>query len=164
MAWHSADHIAPKEGSFEPVRAYDYTVMFSKLKDIDLHVRTANLPTITNEPIEIPYMNETRKVAGKIAIEAGELTVGDFVDPDTAKLIEEWRGLVSDVKMGYVYNATTYKDDGELYLYQGNGTLIRTWKLIGCWPSNVNFGSLDYSSSDQVQITMTIQYDKAYML
>lgn len=164
MAWQNADRIAPKEGGYEPQKQFAFSVSFTNLdSSVELAVQSANLPVITNEPIEVPFMNETRRVAGKIMVEAGELTIRDYVDPDIAAKVEDWRGMVSDVKAGKIFYASAYKCDGTLQCYDGEGGVTKQWRLVGCWPSNVNFGQLDYSTSDQVQITMTVQYDKAYM-
>lgn len=43
----------------------------------------------------------------------------------------------------------------------GNGEAVETWKLHNPWVSKIEYGSLDYTSEDLVEITMTIVYDHA---
>ena len=38
---------------------------------------------------------------------------------------------------------------------------LERWTLINPWIKSVNFGSLDYSSEDMVEISLTLQYDYA---
>ena len=35
------------------------------------------------------------------------------------------------------------------------------WELAGCYLSNVQYGDLNYGTSDMVQVTMQIRYDNA---
>lgn len=164
MAWVSADHIAPRGGSYEPARQFDFMVEFGMLPGIEFAVQSTNLPNISTEPIEIPFMNETRKVAGKIVVEAGELIVRDYIEPDVAALVNSWRDRVVDVKEGKIFRAADYKSDGFIFTYDGEGNEHQLWRLTGCWPSSVNYGQLDYGTSDQIQITISIQIDKAWKI
>ena len=35
------------------------------------------------------------------------------------------------------------------------------WKLVGAWAKKLEFGSLDYTKDDLVEVSMTIAYDYA---
>ena len=39
--------------------------------------------------------------------------------------------------------------------------VVETWTLINPWIKDVNFGDLDYSTEDMVNITLTVRYDYA---
>ena len=41
------------------------------------------------------------------------------------------------------------------------GDIVETWALNNVWIQNVNFGSLDYTSDDLVEIELTLRYDWA---
>ena len=43
----------------------------------------------------------------------------------------------------------------------GSNTPVETWQLHNPWITEVNFGSLDYSSDEMVEIELTIRYDWA---
>ena len=43
----------------------------------------------------------------------------------------------------------------------GTGALLEQWYLEGCFIQQVAYDSLEYSSSDAVQITLTIKFDNA---
>ena len=45
--------------------------------------------------------------------------------------------------------------------YNGAGKMIETWELFGSFIKAVDFGTLDYSSDDLVEIKITIAYDFA---
>ena len=72
------------------------------------------------------------------------------------------------------YNMTTgmaginYKFTMQILMLDGNygsseniDTALETWHLEGCYLETVEYDSTDYSSSDPVQITMTISFDNA---
>jgi len=43
----------------------------------------------------------------------------------------------------------------------GNGKPVESWSLQNPWISTIEFGDLDYTSEDLIEITMTIVYDSA---
>jgi len=163
--WRSADHIAPKGGSFEPARQSSFMILLERLgEDVELSVNSGNLPQNSLEVMTIPFMNESRKVAGKITVAETSLVIRDYIQPDTAQKVWDWFSQVADFQNGKIHYAATYKCDGEIITYDGEGQQHHSWKLVGCWPSAVDPGALDYSSSEQILITITLQIDKAWKL
>jgi hypothetical protein len=51
-----------------------------------------------------------------------------------------------------------YAGRGTLILYDGCGTPLERWVLNDLWPQAVNFGELDYSTSDEVTVELTLRY------
>ena len=93
-----------------------------------------------NETITVTYMDvahtEMRSLWNWLA------TVYDFTDPVTLH-----QGERRD------WDAT-----GLLSMYDGCGTLIETWQMQKVWPTAINFGDLDYTSSDIATIELTLRY------
>ena len=58
------------------------------------------------------------------------------------------------------YYAEMYKKNFALKLLDGVGNVVERWNIIGAWPMSVNFGELDYTSSDLVTATMSIRMDE----
>ena len=42
--------------------------------------------------------------------------------------------------------------------------VVEEWQLFNPWILDVNFGSLDYASTDMVEISMTLRYDFAQLI
>jgi hypothetical protein len=61
-------------------------------------------------------------------------------------------------RMGY---ATFYKKDITLKLLDPQGTVVELWDMTGAWPQDINWGDLDYASSDNVEINFSLRYDNA---
>jgi hypothetical protein len=45
-----------------------------------------------------------------------------------------------------------------LNMYSGCGQVLETWTLLDAWPAAVNWNDLDYSSSEEATIELTLRY------
>lgn len=52
------------------------------------------------------------------------------------------------------------KYEGVLTLYDGCGMALETWTMKGIFPISINFGDLDFSSSEECTIEVTLVYQK----
>ena len=99
-----------------------------------------------------------------------------FVDPSypnvTRKLMRLFRraGYLDQTAQGI--NGTTGFDFSKLKASVGavkiqqldtNGTPLETWELHEAFPTEINFGKLDYSSDDLVELSVTWAYTAAYL-
>ena len=128
---------------------------------LTLSVVGGSLPSESNNPIPVQYGNTTIQVAGVYEIQAGSLTVRDFIQKDVERLIEEWRSTVYNKETDAVGFAADYKKQARITQFAPDGSFERTWKIEGVWPSSVNYGSVDQSNNGLKQIEITLQYDKA---
>ena len=55
------------------------------------------------------------------------------------------------------------KQDAQLEVYDGCGTVLETWTFENAYPQNIEWGELDMESSDIVLVTMTLRYDRAFV-
>ena len=147
---------------YEPKKQYLWVVEFDGL---DAFVaRTTKRPTIGFEEIEIPYLNTKRYLAGKFEFETIEVTFHDPLDGSEADKVMDWIKLIGNPENVNKNFAATYKKDFKIKLLDGNGVVVEQWQIVGAWPQSSNFGDLDYSSNDPVEITVTFRYDRAFML
>ena len=166
----SGDALAQANGLFEPQRQNNWlftvidTIPGAELlsgESLHIALETFNLPSITVEEVELNYQNVKRYVSGKATYETTTLAVKDMVDVGIASAFEAWMKLVYDPETDAGGLAKNYKKLCEATLFAPDGSAERIWQFIGCWPQQVNFGSLDMSSSDKVNIEVTLRYDKA---
>jgi len=57
---------------------------------------------------------------------------------------------------GSLYKFVTYCD-----MLDGNDQVIEKWTIEGCWIQAGNWGELDYSTGDPIELEMTIRFDHA---
>lgn len=165
----TADMIAQAQGSFEPQRSNNAVLAIEGLGSgredlLTLSLDTFPLPKQQNGNIELDYLNEKRKVAGKVTIDDMDIVYKDYVDKETAKILWEWRLQVYNPNTGQVGLAKDYKKTGLITMFAPDGSLQREWKLYGMWPMNMDPGDIDMAGEENLKITMSISVDKAIFI
>lgn len=168
----SADEIAAQAGRFEPQRTNNFSVAFTppgasegESKVIRMTLLTFPMPEETTESITIEYGNEKRYVAGKTEFGESNLVVNDYVDARVAEILNAWRRKVYDPETGVVGLARDYKIEGTVEMF-GPGadkvadSFMRTWTVIGMWPTSINFGEGNMDGNNQNTVEMTMRADK----
>jgi hypothetical protein len=162
----SASHLAPAGGFFEPQRRNNWSLEIA-LDDpgdqvlIVQGIQSFDGVRVSSEEISLEYANERRYVAGKTEYQTATLRLLDFVDAGTASAIIKWDRLVRNSETGSVGLARDYKKNADLVMGAPNGSTIRIWKLIGLWPQAVEYGEFDMRSSEPVEVSATLRYDRA---
>ncbi len=161
-----ARHIANADGDFAPQTQDGWIIEISNLEEDDselirLSVQSGNLPTEMNDVMVIPHGNSEAKFAGKGHFEDVPFVIKDWVDRKVRQALIRWRRLVWDPETGVIRLPSVYKRRAEIILQAQDGTRNCSAMLKGAWPSSLNPGVIDHSSSDQILIEMTITYDRA---
>ena len=122
--------------------------------------KLASRPNISFEETEINHLNGKTWIPGKGTWETITVTYIDAAVGDMANLYK-WLAAVyefnepNSLKMGSRQN---WAATGVLQLFDGCGETIEVWQLRNLWPQAINFGDLDYASSDEVTIELTLRY------
>ncbi len=130
---------------------------------LKLSVSKASIPHFEQSPITVKRGNNTMKFAGAPEFSAGEITLNDYIGAGTKDVLMAWQSKSYDVRTEKVGLASDYKRDAYLLEYTPDYQLVRTWKLMGCWISNLSEDAYSHDSADKHQINATIQYDKAWI-
>ena len=150
--------------NFEVQRTNNFEVAIEGLSDeITLSVQSFALPTISNDPIELSYGNSKVKVAGQANFDDISMAVNDYITIDIERQLHAWRKQVYDPESDAVGWAEKYKRNGRVYQYGPDGTVVRTWRIIGMWPASIESGEMSYDGSEKKQVTMNFSVDKAYI-
>jgi hypothetical protein len=156
--------LASADGAYEPQRQFQWLFTIQGLEGqavLELALRSANIPNPTVEEIEIPYMNGNVYAPGRIIFSEETITFNDYLDKDVAGIIEAWHRQVANAETQKIGLSSEIKKEGTLTLFGPDFSTERIWLLKGIWPRDVNYGDLDMSSSDVVQIEVTFRYDRA---
>ena len=144
--------------SYEPKRQFRWIL---EIDGIDAFTaRTAKRPSKEFESTTIDYINQKRYVAGKGEWQEMEIVLYDPIAPSAAQKITQWLRLVHDDPTGRMGYAEMYKKNFSIKLLDGIGNVVEKWNIIGGWPKNVNWGDLDYASSDNVTVTFSVRMDE----
>lgn len=169
----SAQHIAAQAGGFEPQRQNNGLLFIEGLATFgDIAVTGNSLVTLAlesfpfpkqrNDPIEMPYLNQVRKVAGQGMIDDIEVVVRDFVDQPVSTILQNWRNAVYDPITGRIGLARNYKRRAFAHWISPDGSTTRCWQIDGVWPQMVDPGDADMNSPDKVLMNMQLACDRCF--
>ena len=143
---------------FEPKRKNRWVLM---VEGIDAYiVKTAKRPTVTTEPVEIPFINSRRWLAGLTKYGTMEITLHDPIAPSGAQQVMEWIRLHFESVSGRSGYADFYKRDIQLKLLDPVGTVVELWDCKGAMINEASFGELTYEDGGMAEISLTIQCDQ----
>lgn len=133
-------------------------------------VKVAARPNLSFEETEINFLNDKTWIPGKASWEAITVTYMDVAgtlggDAAGGNLgLYDWLTNVFDftrpTRKFMNSRRINYAGEATLTLWDGCGNPLEIWKLLDAWPQAINFGDLDYSSSDTVDIELTLRYSQ----
>lgn len=145
--------------TYEPKRKFRWLL---QIDGIDAFVlKTAARPQATFEETVVDYINTKRYLSGKMAWNPISVTMHDPIAPSASQKIMDWLRLNYEPLTGRMGYATFYKKDITLKILDPQGTVVELWDLTGAWPQDINWGDLDYATSDNVEINFTLRFDNA---
>lgn len=124
-------------------------------------VKSSGRPNPTVETIELPWMNSTRKIAGKT--KWGDLTVAlyDSIAPSTLQQVYAWHRLQHESISGRNGYPDFYKRDMELLEVDPSGNVIGKWDIKGAFITTIAGGDYSYENATPLEVTLTIAFDNA---
>ena len=159
-----AEMLRPIPVDLEPKRKNRFIIEFpADLDFAEWMVQTAGRPKMSINETEIPYMNTSSWVAGKVLFETMDITFIDVIGPSTSQKVMEWvrqHFESSTGKMGY---ATNYKKNLTLKMLDPVGEEVEKWIIYGAFITSVDFGDLDMAADDLTDLTITVRYDRAVL-
>ena len=169
------DYGVPIDGStgstLMPKLQYRFRVTFTNLggvdgKTVSRNVISVGRPGLSHDDVTVDVYNSKIRLAGKHTWEDITLTLRDDVDSEVIKAIGSQMSKQVDhagqssakAGGGYKFSLKIETLDGG---NDGEETVLDTWELAGCFIPTVAYGELNYATSDQVQVTVTVRYDNA---
>lgn len=131
---------------------------------LKLSLDNFSLPQHTVTAMTINRANEKIKFAGQIQNGgSGTIAINDWIGADSVRWVQYWDNRCYNIRTGKVGLAKDYKINGNIYQYAPDGTISRTYKLIGCWIHDVSYGSnVQYGSDGSNKVSFKLEYDKGY--
>ena len=130
---------------------------------IELSVSKSSVPHFSQQAIQVKRGNNTVKFAGVPEFKSGSITVNDYVGANTKEILMAWQQKSYNVDTEKVGLAKDYKIDAYLIEYTPDYQIVRTWKLVGCWISEISEDEFNHETNDKHTIQVTIEFDKAYI-
>lgn len=148
--------------TYEPKRKFRWIVAINGIDAFT--AKTATRPQITFDETVIDYINVKRYLAGKATWAPLNLTLYDPIVPSASQKVAEWIRLCFENVTGRMGYAQFYKKTINLKMLDPVGAVVEDWELQGTWVQDSNWGDLDYSVSDPVDIATVLRFDQAVLL
>ena len=134
--------------------------------NVSEHVRlcctSASIPTISIDPIGLKHGNETINVAGAPKFASSTIKVYDTIGSNMANMLQQWFWKIFNPDTHLMGLVSSYKTDADLYLYSPDASVIRQWRLLGVFPTSLNFGDMSSDGGGGVmQISMELSVDRS---
>jgi hypothetical protein len=171
-----AGQSASSQGLLMPKLKYRFRVQLQNFgvtkptTEITKQVMNVTRPKVTFENIELHVYNSKVNYAGKYTWDPITLVVRDDQSSAVSKLCGEQIQKQFDfyeqasASSGIDYKFTTVIE----ILDGGNGaydpTVLETFQLIGCYVTDITYQQVDYSSSEALDISMSIKFDNAIQI
>lgn len=160
----SADHIAAELGGFQPQLKSNFTLRMTppgvdaNLQIVELAMKTFPFPKSVTEVGTINYMNGQRKYPGRTTHPNFLLSLTDYVDQQTAAVMEAWRALVYDPITGRGGLCADIKRQATLIQFAPDGNSQRKWRLTGMFPAEYDGGdgTMDDATANQINVTFSV--------
>lgn len=121
-------------------------------------------PSITQNEVEIPFLNTSTWVIGRFVWEPISLVLRDAIGPSAAQAVMEWVRLHSESITGRQGYAAGYKKEVEIEMLDPTGVVVEKWVLQGTMATNVNFGDLSMDDDSLADITIDLRFDRAILV
>lgn len=130
---------------------------------IKLSVASSTVPHFSQSAIEVRRGNTAVKYAGVISYNSGSIQCYDFIGAETKDILMAWQAKSGDPLNQTVGQQADYKVSATLVEYPPDySEVVRTWKLDGCWISDISEEDFSVDADGSRRISVTIQYDRAY--
>jgi len=158
--------IADVRGGVEsPQFAWSWEVeiqgLVDALQDITLYAKTVTIPETTIEPYIRDY--KASKVSYASRDGSAKTATLTFMDDEALSVLSffnNWVQLIRNDINGAGVGKSLYAADLVIRLQKADGeTVSGEVRLGGAWPTSVSEIQLDYTNSEAIEISVTLQYD-----
>ena len=126
---------------------------------IRLSVSASSVPHFSQNPIEVRRGNTAVKYAGVISYPSGSLECYDFIGAETKDILMAWQAKSGNPLNQTVGLQAEYKYTARLFEYTPDyKEKVRTWRLDGCWISNMDEDQYSMDANGSRKIRCTIEY------
>lgn len=147
----------------EPKRLNRYELLLED--ELRLTCKSATLPKISVEDVQIHRMHNLYKVAGsKVTYDEITLTFYDFVDNKAGRKLDDWHKQVYNINTSLMGFPSQYKKNITLLMYGPDHSVVESWLLVGAWPKTVTRKDLAWDSTETQEVTLTLAIDEAKLI
>ena len=169
----ASNQSASSQGLLMPKLKYRFRASFENFGvsadrvELTKQVVDIKRPSVSFNPVTIDVYNSKVYLQGKPEWQETSINLRDDAGGNVARLVgEQIQKQFDFLEQASAVSGADYKF---ILRYEvldgGNGAatpnVLETWELYGCFISNADYGDMNYSSNDPVQIALNIRFDNA---
>jgi hypothetical protein len=163
----------PTQGLLMPKLKYRFRVLFENLgvstptTELTKQVIDFTRPSVSFEEIPVPIYNSTIKLAGKYSWADVTCNLRDDAGGRVSQLVgEQLQKQLDFYEMASAAAGIDYKFKTKFEVLDGgsganDAVVLETWELYGCYLKEVNYGDMNYGTSEAATVALTITFDNA---
>ena len=148
----------------------NFGVSTNNVIELTKQVQDAKRPSVKFNPVTVDIYNSKVYFQGKPEWDEASVTLRDDSGGNISKMVGE------QIQKQFDFQEQASAASGIDYKFQlqidildgGNGAstpnVLESWALYGCFLSSVDYGELNYNSSDPMTVALTIRFDNAEQL
>ena len=169
----ATDQSGSSQGLLMPKLKYRFRAIFENFgvstprTEMTKQIMDFTRPSVSFDPIDIDIYNSRVRLAGKHTWDDINVHSRDDASGAVTKLVgEQLQRQLDFMEQSSASSGSDYKFTTKLEILDGgNGAnepnVLETWEIYGCYLSNVNYGDMNYSSSEPATVSLTLRYDNA---
>jgi hypothetical protein len=146
--------------SWEPKKSNHFIMLISGIPAF--LIKSSAKPSLSNGEVTVDHINIQRYFKGKTVWNTISVTMYDAIVPSGAQAVMDWVRDHHESATGRDGYKTHYAREIKLQQLSPLGEVIEEWLLHNTFITESNFGTLDWSTEDVVNIEMTLRYDWAF--
>lgn len=135
--------------------------------EIPIKCRAASLPAVTNNPIEVAYFGRRVKYPGNRTIEDWNVTIINDEDFLIRNALEAWSNGINSFEGNTRTLGSSspelYKSEAVVRQYSQTEAVLRTYKFIGIFPTQISPIELDWDSDGIQNFNVNFSVDYYYV-
>lgn len=133
-------------------------------KELSLHITSTVLPSVTINPVEMPWQGGVVYGEGG-GVEFGNWETSFFIDDTWSnyQMIYDWMANINNGYDFYGRKDFSYQMDAALMVMDNFKNIITTFEFINIWPSSLSEVNLSYQEGEtNLSCNVTFVYDYFY--
>ena len=126
-------------------------------------MKKVSRPQLECGEVVLDHINIIRKVKGKCKWGDITMTLYDPVVPSGAQAVMEWVRTQHESVTGRDGYSDFYKKNFDITVLGPVGDKVENWKIWGAYIKTAQFGDMDWSTEDAINIQLTLKYDYAIL-
>ena len=123
--------------------------------DIIFRVKATSLPGDGVSSISVPYFGREVKIAGTRTFPDWSFTIINDEDFVARRNLEAWLNAINshvgNLRSPAALSAASYQADALITQFGKAGNVIKMYKMVGCFPTDVAAIDLDWALGDQIE-------------